>query len=192
MQCIHYVNSMKNLDILFITDSKELNCSDDVPHEVNQKSPLSKVLTGNFSIQPRVIRLRDAPDYLGMDKNRFNDEVRPYVIEVPIGAHGIAFDKLDLDAWWEDYKLRTGRSKSSAGEKTWDRQKLEPKASTTKPMDPKQSVKHGREIVSLVGSGESAKTKPKPGCTMKSKDENVISNVEKALAICLQSAQQNT
>jgi hypothetical protein len=27
--------------------------------------------------QPRFIRLRDAPCYLGMDKNRFNREVRP-------------------------------------------------------------------------------------------------------------------
>ena len=26
---------------------------------------------------PRFIRLRDAPSYLGMDKNRFNREVRP-------------------------------------------------------------------------------------------------------------------
>ena len=25
-----------------------------------------------MQIQPRLIRLRDAPDYLGMDRNRFN------------------------------------------------------------------------------------------------------------------------
>lgn len=28
-------------------------------------------------LAPRFIRLRDAPHYLGMDKNRFNREVRP-------------------------------------------------------------------------------------------------------------------
>ncbi|WP_244887552.1 hypothetical protein [Rickettsiella grylli] len=28
-------------------------------------------------MQPRLIRLRDAPNYLGMDRNRFNNEVRP-------------------------------------------------------------------------------------------------------------------
>lgn len=28
-------------------------------------------------MQPRLIRLRDAPNYLGMDKNRFNKEVKP-------------------------------------------------------------------------------------------------------------------
>lgn len=184
---------MKNMDMLFITDSKELNCSDDISHEVKQKPPLSKVLTRGFSIQPRVIRLRDAPDYLGMDKNRFNEEVRPFVTEVPIGVHGIAFDILDLDAWWEDYKFRTGCSKSSfKGKKTWDKQKLEPKVSTQRLMDPKQSVKNGKEIESLVDSVKSAKTKPKPGCTMKSKKENAISNVEKAFAICLQSAHRST
>ncbi len=50
-------------------------------------------------MQPRLIRLRDAPEYLGMDKNRFNNKVRPSLIEIPIGDQGIVFDGLDLDAW---------------------------------------------------------------------------------------------
>jgi len=37
-------------------------------------------------LMPRLIRFRDAPRYLGMDRNRFNSEVRPYLTEVPIGA----------------------------------------------------------------------------------------------------------
>jgi hypothetical protein len=41
---------------------------------------------------PRLIRLRDAPSYLGMDRNRFNQTVRPSLIEIPIGDQGIAFD----------------------------------------------------------------------------------------------------
>ena len=53
---------------------------------------------------PRFIRLRDAPFYLGMDRNRFNRDVRPYVDEVSIGKQGVAFDRLDLDAWADDYK----------------------------------------------------------------------------------------
>ena len=57
---------------------------------------------------PRLIRLRDAPFYLGMDPNRFNREVRPYVAEMPIGKQGIAFDRIDLDAWADDYKSRNG------------------------------------------------------------------------------------
>jgi hypothetical protein len=48
---------------------------------------------------PRFLRLRDAPAYLGMDKNRFNREVRPAMTVINIGKQGIAFDRLDLDAW---------------------------------------------------------------------------------------------
>ena len=70
-------------------------------------------------IQPRVIRVRDAADYLGMDRNRFNAEVRPFLTEVPIGTQGIGFDRLELDAWFEDYKSRNGRP-ARKGELTWD------------------------------------------------------------------------
>ena len=68
---------------------------------------------------PRIIRFRDAPFYLGMDRNRFNAEVRPFLTEVPIGTQGIGFDRLDLDAWFEDYKSRNGRP-ARKGERTWD------------------------------------------------------------------------
>lgn len=70
-------------------------------------------------VQPRVIRFRDAPFYLGMDRNRFNAEVRPRLTEVPIGTQGIGFDRLELDAWFEDYKSRNGRP-ARKGEITWD------------------------------------------------------------------------
>ena len=43
---------------------------------------------------PRFLRLRDAPAYLGMDKNRFNREVRRHLTQIPIGKQGIAFDRL--------------------------------------------------------------------------------------------------
>lgn len=58
---------------------------------------------------PRFVRFRDAPFYLGMDRNRFNAEVRPYLTKIPIGSRGIAFDRLELDAWVEEYKSRNGR-----------------------------------------------------------------------------------
>ena len=38
-----------------------------------------------------------------MDSGRFNGEVRPYLIEFPIGIQGIGFDRLELDAWVDDY-----------------------------------------------------------------------------------------
>jgi len=60
------------------------------------------------SILPRFIRLRDAPGYLGMDKNRFNREVRKSLTEIPIGKQGIAFDRLEMDAWAEQYMNRCG------------------------------------------------------------------------------------
>ena len=58
---------------------------------------------------PRFIRFRDAPFYLGMDRNRFNAEVRPHLTKIPIGSRGIAFDRLELDAWVDEYKSRNGR-----------------------------------------------------------------------------------
>lgn len=68
----------------------------------------SHVVLG-VAVVPRLLRLRDAPRYLGMDKNRFNREVRPWVTVIPIGTQGIAFDRLDLDAWVDEYKRSNGR-----------------------------------------------------------------------------------
>lgn len=68
---------------------------------------------------PRIIRFRDAPHYVGMNRNRFNIEVRPYLTEVPIGAQGIGFDRLELDAWVEQYINCNGRP-ARKGDQTWD------------------------------------------------------------------------
>jgi len=68
---------------------------------------------------PRFIRLRDAPNYLGMDRNRFNQIVRPSLVVVPIGTQGIAFDRLDLDDWADQYKSRNGRP-AAERRKPWD------------------------------------------------------------------------
>ena len=60
----------------------------------------ARVMAGHRKpgIEPRIIRFRDASHYLGMDRNRFNAEVRPYLTEVPIGSQGIGFDRLELDS----------------------------------------------------------------------------------------------
>ena len=84
-------------------------------------------------IPPRLIRLRDAPFYLGMDRNRFSSEVRPYLTELPIGKQGIAFDRLDLDAWVEDYKSCNGRPSLITGDKTWDNKKYPASKKEAKP-----------------------------------------------------------
>ena len=70
-------------------------------------------------MQPRIIRFRDAPAYLGMDRGRFNREVRPYLTEIPIGKQGIGFDRLELDAWVDDYIARNGRP-GRKGATSWD------------------------------------------------------------------------
>ena len=80
---------------------------------------MSQARWRSSEFQPRVIRFRDAPAYLGMDRNRFNAQVRPFLTEVPIGTQGIGFDRLELDAWFEDYKSRNGRP-AQKGEHAWD------------------------------------------------------------------------
>jgi hypothetical protein len=73
-------------------------------------------------ILPRIIRIRDAPFYLGMDKNRFNAEVRPSLTEIKIGTQGIAFDRLELDAWVDELKTRIGKPGTKKLEKElWQR-----------------------------------------------------------------------
>ena len=70
-------------------------------------------------ILPRLIRLRDAPIYLGMDRNRFNKEVRPLLTQIPIGEQGLAFDRLELDDWVEQYISRNGCPGKPLGELPW-------------------------------------------------------------------------
>jgi hypothetical protein len=70
-------------------------------------------------ILPRLVRFRDAPTYVGMDRNRFNREVRPSLVAIPIGAQGLAFDRLELDAWVDDYKSRNGRPGRPQGGGLW-------------------------------------------------------------------------
>ena len=83
---------------------------DAVPMRMPQPGPIT----------PRLIRLRDAPFYLGMDRSRFNTEVRPSLVEIRIGRQGVAFDRLDLDAWVDQYKSRSGRTGRLRGDLTWD------------------------------------------------------------------------
>lgn len=63
--------------------------------------------------------MRDACHYLGMDRNRFSRIVRPFLTEIPIGKQGIAFDRLELDAWADHYIQRNGRP-AAERRKPWD------------------------------------------------------------------------
>lgn len=78
---------------------------------------LTKIPKTSTNIIPRLLRMKDAPSYLGMDKNRFNTEVRPHLISIPIGTQGIAFDRLELDAWADDLISRIGKPVTNKLEK---------------------------------------------------------------------------
>lgn len=81
-----------------------------------------------MKVLPRLLRFRDAPGYLGMDRNRFNAEVRPRLTEIPIGVQGIAFDRLELDAWAEEHMARNGRPAQAKGALIWDASKRQASA----------------------------------------------------------------
>ncbi len=74
---------------------------------------------GSIVCLPRFIRLKDAPGYLGMDRNRFNHDVRPYLTTIPIGTQGIAVDRLELEAWADHYKKVRGRAPEK--EASWEK-----------------------------------------------------------------------
>ena len=73
-----------------------------------------------MTILPRLIRYRDVTRYLGMDRNRFNTEVRGSLTEVPIGVQGIAFDRLELDEWVDQYIASNGLPGRTKGRSIWD------------------------------------------------------------------------
>jgi hypothetical protein len=76
------------------------------------------------TFMPRFIRMRHAPQYVGMDRNRFNRDVRPYVPNIRIGTQGIAFDRVDLDDWADEYKNRNGCPAARSGRrKLWETEK---------------------------------------------------------------------
>ena len=77
-------------------------------------------MSKNEYLLPRLIRFRDVSRYLGMDRHRFNQEVRPFLTEIPIGIQGKAFDRLDLDKWVDYYKGRSGRPSNNKRLKLWD------------------------------------------------------------------------
>lgn len=70
---------------------------------------------------PRILRMRDAPNYLGMSPRIFNKTVRPYVTEFPVGDGGIGWDRLELDAWVEEHKRRNGRPAKQLEDTRWER-----------------------------------------------------------------------
>ena len=69
-----------------------------------------------MSFAPRVLRMSDAPAYLGMCRAEFNRCVRPHVAEFPIGVQGIGFDREELDEWANEYIVEHAIDKPQGGQ----------------------------------------------------------------------------
>lgn len=67
-------------------------------------------------IAPRFIREADAPGYLCLEVEEFDIQVRPYIDAIPVGSDEIAFDRMDLDRWADEYKQRHAPSAASTGQ----------------------------------------------------------------------------
>ncbi|WP_172680096.1 hypothetical protein [Pseudomonas sp. P1.31] len=70
---------------------------------------------GAQKLQPRFIRAGEAPAHLSMNLPLFNQLVRPFVNEFPIGARGAGFDRQELDAWASSYVAAKAIDKKGAG-----------------------------------------------------------------------------
>ena len=137
---------------------------------------------------PRYIRHCNAPAYLGMCKEVFERDVRPYLTEIPIGRKGVAFDRLDLDAFADEYKRRNGRPATK--EFSWDEQERGAYPSKKTVQEP--SIKSGVGEESSPGLGRYRSKKPRTGLPQKSVDAQQSSKVEAVVGRCLQIALRGT
>ncbi len=73
--------------------------------------PSSGARLGNITpaLLPRFFRLRDAPSYLGMDKIASIAMCDLLYAPSRSACKGVAFDRVDLDTWADQYKNRNGR-----------------------------------------------------------------------------------
>src|SRR5687767_5508547 len=96
-----------------------------------------------------------------MDRNRFDQEVRPELTEIPIGQRGIAFDRHELDAWADAYISACGRpSRKGKGVAICE---LGREASSWPQMAAGPSTRSTRDSESTNDSATSARSKPRPG-----------------------------
>ena len=68
-------------------------------NSAKKKVELNSLANRNNLLLPGVIRIRDAPFYLGMNKNIFRKEISPFLTKFPIGGVGVGVDRKELDLW---------------------------------------------------------------------------------------------
>jgi len=76
----------------------------------------NKASARSLPLAPRFIRAGEAPTYLSMSLPLFNEIVRPYVNEFPIGERGVGFDRQELDEWASSYVAAKAIDKNRAPE----------------------------------------------------------------------------
>ena len=111
-------------------------------------------MKNNEPLQPRLVRLKDAPKYLSIGKNLFNEKVRPTLTELRITDRMVSFDREELDQWAESQLELTGRlgSRNNCEESTqWEKGKK----GTTRDWK-KRTVSGGSTKVSKVNAFENA------------------------------------
>ena len=72
----------------------------------------------NLNFTPRILNQKQSAYYLGMSVNTFKDDVRPDLTPVLMEGRQIKYDRLDLDAWLDEYKSRNALSDTN-GETQW-------------------------------------------------------------------------
>jgi predicted DNA-binding transcriptional regulator AlpA len=108
-----------------------------------------------FNLQPRLLALADACQYLSMSRDTFNSEVRPFIEEIKLGRRKFFYDRKELDRWIESRKLLQQKT----GQKTWLRHAH--RESSLNQMEAEPSTSNGRDSAFLSGSEKSPKKKPK-------------------------------
>jgi hypothetical protein len=74
-----------------------------------------------MSIQPKAIRLKDAPGYFGVNINFFNQYIRPHLTERSYGKRVILFSRDECDAFFDRMPISNGRpGKAMEGGQLWD------------------------------------------------------------------------
>ena len=103
-----------------------------------------------MTILPRFVLQRDAPGYLGMDRTRFDAEVRPQLTEIPLGDRSIA-----------SLALNTGARDENVCGLRWDWEVPVPEAERSVFVVPATEFKGKRDhvLISTTSPGVSSKSR---------------------------------
>ena len=127
---------------------------------------------GAQQLIPRFIRAKEAPGYLGMCRAIFDETVRPFVSEFPIGGRGVGFDRQELDDWATAYvearaidkkgatEQQLPRSERQKGDKSWreNRSQASPKGAGSGISTRKSTANDFTKVLELVNGKKQSGT----------------------------------